>query len=387
MDPQSSTFNPYDENIGRYFWCSTRLAAGVLKEIFLIIYNTKNTQYGHKPLGQFLSEHCVSYNNIIHSNKEHQKLWRDPADAYFDVSFLSKILSTMLVRCGIYVPPAVQHVAREIQVKRNRVCHEDVSMNDSALSAAFADYQRLFTMGLEEAGRSTGQDVSAKVRNVTQQLEEALTRSLPKDLDMLTAVQSFRYSRQGSATTETRSRLMAGIKSSPDILSSPQHVPVLRKGSRQISLCKLLVAGVQAQVSAAPMVIILWGQDQEKNASVLTFLVVEWANKNQEITALDTFDLAVLINGSENKGRSLSNCVHKHVSFTMENIALMSKMKVLFLLDSPQPSDKLLADILLTFPAGHVIVATTPENRFSYERTAHLVQRPMLTLQVAADLV
>lgn len=54
MDPQSSIVNPYDENIGKYFWCSIRVAAEVLKEIFLVIYNTKNTKCGHKPLGQKL---------------------------------------------------------------------------------------------------------------------------------------------------------------------------------------------------------------------------------------------------------------------------------------------------------------------------------------------
>lgn len=385
MKSHSTDFTPYRENIGKYFWCSTRLAAEVLMEIFLIIYSNKNTNYGHKPLAKLFDEHDVFYNKIIHSNKEFLKLHSDPVDAYFDISIMSKILSTMLLRCGMHVPPAVRHVAREIQVRRNKVCHEEINMSDSDLAAAFADYQRLFTEGLEAAGRSTNQDVSAKVRSMTQRLEEALRGSLPLQEQMQADLKSFQNSRQGSAITETRRRLLIGIRSSSVPRLRPQHMPILKKGSRQINLCKLLVTGVQAQVSAQPMLIILWGQNNEENARVLTFLVVEWANKNQEIKALDTFDLVILIKGNENKNKSLSNCAHKHISFTMENIALMKNLKLLFLLDSPQPSSNLLADILLTFPESHVIVATTPENRFSYERTAHITQRAMHTIQVEAD--
>lgn len=75
-------------------------------------------------------------------------------------------------------------------------------MSDSDPTYGFC-WPSVFTVGLEEAGSSTGQDVS-EVENLTQQREETLTGSLAKDEEMLITAQSFRYSRQGSATAETR---------------------------------------------------------------------------------------------------------------------------------------------------------------------------------------
>ncbi|XP_042873089.1 uncharacterized protein LOC122253820 [Penaeus japonicus] len=396
-------YTKHDICFGKYFKAITKFGKLVLTSSFMFVYRTLDTSDGDMAVKDYCLQKLGWSNTRFKeafNASERDVLSKNPhADDFTcDISLAFKLITTIL---GNIIEPLKKDL-RDLKNMRNRVCHEDVDMDEAELKDRFSNLQKICRSILEGVGTLSSEDTSTLVLDIEKGLQDLLEAKLDvSDVEnYVNDVENFRKEKHSKMITEGRKELMANYSKLKILnpctwLSDNKFTSFavdkifteikLMEGVRRVMMNEILNITSLKQRFVARLIIISGVMGAGKT-SFHRYILDEWCKRSPTITGLSAIDMVIAIEMRTVSSSSLVQFLREQLlsctcrSFSESDIIpVLQDMNILFAVDGMDEANyhgrALIREIAHKFTNSYIIVTTRPEHTLELMQMAedHIV--------------
>lgn len=414
----SGGFDKDDIHFARFYKAATQTNKRALKEIFLLMFY----RAGVRPIetwSKSVQEFCVKV--LGWSNRkmretfnasEREKIEEPLSTADYDISLLVKLLSKLFQEYKL--PGPLMRAIIDLKNVRNRVCHEQLTVDELSLRDNMEDLKQLLKNLFDEASDFFGMDLGNLKQNYLDEVDEIKSAPLTgQATTYFESVKQFREDLVGKFITHGRRELMdfyANLKilnpftwlsddKFPEFLVDKIFTPLhIQEVGRVIDIETLLITELfcenqQIPLGVLPSVLILCGIAGCGKTSLCRYILHVWRTRMGNIEGLRSVDMLIFIEARNVTERSLVSYMQKTLLretcdfFDEKDIILtLHKVNVLFVIDgmdeATMDGKALIGEIFSTLGSARMIITTRPEFTSVLTQNAAKHHCKLLTLQI-----
>ncbi|KAK4294526.1 hypothetical protein Pmani_032853 [Petrolisthes manimaculis] len=374
---------------GKYFKAINQYGKVVLNSVFLLLYQTLDTNGGTMPVWDYclhkLNWSGVFYNKIFNSS-ERQILSKVPTSEEFvcDVSLLFKITNQVL---GNLTEPIKKEI-RDLKNLRNTVAHEDLQLDEPELANLIEELKTLCHIILEGTGSLLGQNLSNIISEVENGLQDLLMAKMENsDTEMyLETLENFRQEKQSKMISDGRKELM-NVYSKTTVLNPcswmSDHAFKDFTVENVFTSLKLAVSGREVPMNNilnttsfkerfVPRMVIVRGVMGAGKTSLYRYLLQQWCTHSSAVVGLMNVDIVIAMEMRTVKCNSLVQFLREQLLKATSKlfsesdiIPVLQDLNVLFLIDGMDEATKqgkeVVREIVNKFTDSSIVVTTRPE--------------------------
>lgn len=398
-----AAYTKNDICFGKYFKAITKFGKLVLTTSFMLVYHSLDTSDGTMSVKDYCLQKMAWSNTKFReafNASEREILSKSPQANEFtcDISLAFKLITTIL---GNIIEPLKKDL-RDLKNMRNRVCHEDVDMDEAELKDRLSNLKMVCRNILEGVGTLTTEDTSTLVLDIEKGLQDLLEDKLDI-LDVENYVQdveNFRKEKHSKMITEGRKELMATYSKLKILnpctwLSDNKFISFavdkiftevkFMEGVRRVMMNDILNITSLKQRFIARLIIISGVMGAGKT-SLYRYILDEWCKRSLTITGLSAIDMVIAIEMRTVSSNSLVQFLREQLlcytcrSFSESDIIpILQDMNILFAIDGMDEANyhgrALVREVAHKFTNSHIIVTTRPEHSLELMQMAedHIV--------------
>lgn len=412
------SFDEEDIHFGRFYKASTQTCKRAVKEVFLVVFYrvyvrpleswpTNLTQYCTQVLGWSNRKLRESFNA-----NERAKLDEEVTSADYDISLLTKMFNKFYEH--IPFPESLTRAIRDIKNVRNRVCHEQFSVDETDLRENMEDLQEMLRTLFDETSSFFETDLDNLKQFYTDEVDEI--RSAPitgQGMTYFDNMEKFREDLVGKFITYGRKELISfygklkilnpftwlSDEKFPELVVDKIFTPLyIREQERAIDVATLFITELyseerQTELGILPAVLALSGIAGCGKTSLSRYILHVWRTRNGMIQGLRAVDILIFVEARSVTESSLTAYLQKSLLretcsyFDEKEIVLtLQKINVLFVIDGMDEvteSGKILVEeIFSTLGNARVIITSRPEFVYMITQNALKYHHRFLKLRI-----
>lgn len=412
------SFDKEDIYFGRFYKAATQTCKRALREVFLVVFYRVNV----RPLESWptnLTGFCIKVldwsNRKLRENfsaNERAKLDEAVSSADYDISLLSKMFHKFFEH--MHFPETLTRAMREMKNVRNRVCHEQFSVDETDLRENMEDLQQMLRVLFDETSAFFGIDLGDLKQFYIGEVDEIKSAPITgQALTYFENMEKFREDLVGKFITYGRKELMSfyarlkilnpftwlSDEKFPELVVDKIFTPLyIREQDRAIDVTNLFVTELfseerQTDLGILPAVLILSGIAGCGKSSLCRYILHVWRTRNGMIQDLRSVDILIFVEARNITESSLVAYLQKILLretcsyFDEKEIILtLQKINVLFVIDGMDEVTEngkiLVEEIFSTLGSARVIITSRPEFTYTITRNAMKYYHRFLKLNI-----
>lgn len=412
------SFDEEDIHFGRFYKASTQTCKRAMKEVFLVVFYRVYV----RPLEEWptnLNQYCTQVlgwsNRKLRegfSANERARFDETVTSADYDLSLLTKMFNKFYEH--IPFPESLRKAMRDIKNVRNRVCHEQFSVDETDLREHMEDLQQMLRTLFDETSNFFEIDLGNLKQFYLDEVDEI--RSAPitgQGMTYFENMEKFREDLVGKFITYGRKELVSyygklkilnpftwlSDEKFPELVVDKIFTPLyIKEQERAIDVATLFVTEIyneerQTESGILPAVLILSGIAGCGKTSLCRYILHVWRTRNGMIQDLRAVDILIFVEARNITECSLAAYLQKTLLretcsyFDEKEIVLtLQKMNVLFVIDGMDEVTEngkiLVEEIFSTLGNARVIITSRPEFVYVITQNAHKYHHRFLKLGI-----
>lgn len=393
----SGGFDKEDIHFARFYKAATQTNKRALKEIFLLMF----FRAGVRPVETWstsVQEFCVEVlgwsnrklRDTFNAN-EREKIKEPLNAADYDISLLVKMFCKLFEKFRL--PEQLLRVIRDMKNVRNRVCHEQFTVDETSLRDYMEDLKQLLENLFDEASDFFGMRLDDRKKFYLDEVDEIKSAPLTgQATTYFEKMKQFREDLVGKFITHGRRELMAFYATLkilnpftwlsddkfPELLVDKIFTPLhIQEQGRAIDVETLLTTELccekdQTSLGILPPVLILCGIAGCGKTSLCRYILHVWRTRMGTVEGLRSVDILIFIEARNVTESSLVSYMQNTILretcdlFDEKEIKLtLQKMNVLFVVDGMDEATEhgrvLVEEIFSTLGCARMVITTRPE--------------------------
>ncbi|XP_037787666.1 uncharacterized protein LOC119583263 isoform X1 [Penaeus monodon] len=411
-------FDKDDIHFARFYKAATQTNKRALKEIFLLMFyraGVRPIEIWSKTVQGFCVEVLGWSNRKIRETfnaAEREKIEEPLNTADYDISLLVKLLGKLFEEYRL--PGPLIRAILALKIVRNRVCHEQLAVDEISLRDNMEDLKHLLENLFDEASNFFGVDLGSLKQSYLAEIDEIKSAPLTgQATTYFEKMKQFREDLVGKFITHGRRELMAFYANLkilnpftwlsddkfPELLVDKIFTPLhIQEIGRVIDIETLLITELfcekqQIPLGILPSVLILCGIAGCGKTSLCRYILHVWRTRMGTIEGLRSVDILIFIEARNVTESSLVSYMQKTLLretcdyFDEKEIMLtLQKVNVLFVIDGMDEATTngraLVEEILSTLGSARMIITTRPEFTSLLTQKATKHHCKLLTLKI-----